>query len=541
MKRFRMLRVVVAIMVMLACTATCFESAAPAAVEAASAKINYSKKTLYVGRTVKLKIKYSKTSYTWTSSNSSVAKVASNGTVTALKKGSATITATSASGKSKFTCKVTVKNPYVLPKDVKVLMPGQTLQLSVKGGTPVKYTSSDPKIAKVDATTGLVTAVKGSDYYVTISVKCDNGKTYKRNVCVIDLGFDSGDTGSGTGSGNDSGKKKYLTVPSIASDSYGLFNPQKKMKWEPKKTYEISTEAEFAKACKEAMDMCNEEFAVHNLNGTAENLHDMFLKMTGKYSILANRAGYLYIQGNYDENNPNSFENITEFDFKHADDPNYEDLFAVALIEYMETRVDKEGIFILTTEIFRPIYSYASQASAYLRYDGYPAGSEAKRVLKAATGIVEEAIKKSTDLTEVIENINNKICEMTTYDTATDADKSTLVEKRSDGRYQEVTGRDATGIIDNGLGVCMAYASLFSLCMDILGVPNEYVCNKADTHVWNRIYVDGTWYHVDVTWNDTSRGNVYFMLKDDEISGVTAKYSPSKSDEHDFYKNYLSK
>lgn len=537
MKKFRMLRVVVAIIVMLACTATCLESAAPVVAEAATAKINYSKKTLYVGKTVKLRIKYSKTTYTWTSSNSKVAKVAADGTVTAVKKGSATITATSKSGKSVFTSKITVKNPYVLPKDVKALLPGQTLQMSVKGATPVKFTSSNSAVAKVDATTGLVKAVKGSDYYVTISVKCDNGKTYKRNVCVIDLGFDFGGDdeqgGSDTGSG-DSGSgtaKTYLTVPSIPGDSYGLFNPQKKTTWSPKEFYEVSTEAEFAKACKREMEMCNGKFAVRYLSGNSGDLHDMFLKMAGPYSLLTNRAAYMQ----------ESFDSVTWFEYRYADSPNYDDLLNAAFESYMDTGIDTEGIFKQTIEVYMPIYSYGSQAKALLKYEGYKADPEAERVLKAATGIVEEAIKKSTDLTEVIENINNKICEMTTYDTATDEDKTTTVEKRSDGRYQAVTGRDVTGIIDNGLGVCMAYASLFSLCMDILGVPNEYVCNKADTHVWNRIYVDGTWYHVDVTWNDTSRGNVYFMLKDNEISGVTVKNSPSKPDEHDFYDNYLSK
>lgn len=525
MKRLKIMRIVVAIIMMLACTATCFASAAPTAVEAASAKINYSKKTLYVGRTVKLRIKYSKTTYTWTSSNSKVAKVAADGTVTAVKKGTATITATSKSGKTKFTCKVTVRNPYVLPKDVKVLMPGQTLQLSVKGATPVKFTSSDSTVAKVDATTGLVKAVKGSDYYVTISVKCDNGKTYKRNVCVLDLGFgsdtdDGGDTADEGGSGTTA---KYLTVPEVPSGSYGMFNPQKKTAWTPQKVYEVSNEAQLAAACKEAMDMCNTEFAVHYLAGNAYDLHNMFLDLCGKYSIVANYAGYIQ----------DSFEMDTWFYYQYGDSPEYDELMFMAL-------ENGEDVFTMNTETFRPIYTYASQAAALLKYDGYSACDEAKRVLEAANGIVVEAIKKSTDLKEVILNVNNKLCAMTTYDTATDSDGSTLVEKDSKGNYRAVTGRDATGIIDNGLGVCQAYAALFSLCMDILGVPNEYVCNEADTHIWNRIYVDGTWYHVDVTWNDTLN-NAYFMVKDSELSGLDAKYSPKNLKEHAFLKNYLSK
>ena len=46
---------------------------------------------------------------TWKSSKSKIAKVDKNGKVTALKKGTATITVTTKDGKKKATCKVTVK------------------------------------------------------------------------------------------------------------------------------------------------------------------------------------------------------------------------------------------------------------------------------------------------------------------------------------------------------------------------------------------------------------------------------------------------
>ena len=71
-------------------------------VQAATVKLNTTKKTLYVGKTQQLTLKNYKKTVLWTSSDKSVASVDSSGLVTALKKGSATITATTAKG-STFT------------------------------------------------------------------------------------------------------------------------------------------------------------------------------------------------------------------------------------------------------------------------------------------------------------------------------------------------------------------------------------------------------------------------------------------------------
>lgn len=76
-------------------------------VEAASIKLNKSKKTIYEGATYKLKVSGTKKKVNWKSSNKSVAKVDSKGNVTAKKNGTATITAKV--GKKKLKCKVNVK------------------------------------------------------------------------------------------------------------------------------------------------------------------------------------------------------------------------------------------------------------------------------------------------------------------------------------------------------------------------------------------------------------------------------------------------
>ncbi len=83
-------------------------------VKVTSVKLNKKSKTLKVGKTYTLKAKVKPTDatikdVTWKSSNKKVATVSSDGTVTAVKKGTATITVKTKDGKYKATCKIKVK------------------------------------------------------------------------------------------------------------------------------------------------------------------------------------------------------------------------------------------------------------------------------------------------------------------------------------------------------------------------------------------------------------------------------------------------
>ncbi len=71
-------------------------------------RLNKKKVTLYVGKSVRLKVKGTKKKAKWKSSNKKVAAVSSKGKVSAKKKGTARITAKV--GKKKLVCRVTVKN-----------------------------------------------------------------------------------------------------------------------------------------------------------------------------------------------------------------------------------------------------------------------------------------------------------------------------------------------------------------------------------------------------------------------------------------------
>ncbi|MBQ5905178.1 MAG: Ig-like domain-containing protein, partial [Clostridia bacterium] len=129
---------------------------------------------------------------TWTSSNTKVATVTSKGVVKGLKTGTTTITAATANGTYKATCKITVikaVTSVALDKSTLSINVGKTSTLTptVKPSSAsiktVSWSSSDNDIATVSPT-GVVTAKAPGYATITVTTK-DNEKTDTCRVLVI--------------------------------------------------------------------------------------------------------------------------------------------------------------------------------------------------------------------------------------------------------------------------------------------------------------------------------------------------------------------
>ena len=58
----------------------------------------------------------------------------------------------------------------------------------------------------------------------------------------------------------------------------------------------------------------------------------------------------------------------------------------------------------------------------------------------------------------------------------------------------------AMGILFNGKALCGGYADVMSIFLNKLNIPNFLV--SSEYHVWNAVYLDNNWYHLDLTWDD---------------------------------------
>ena len=163
--------------------------------EPTSVSLNKTALTLDVGKSYTLTKTVSPsnavTSYTWSSSNTSVATVDGNGKVTAKKAGTATITVKTANGKT-ASCNVTVQAVQAVPTSVSLNKTSLTLDVSKSytlaktvspsnAVTSYTWSSSNTSVATVDSN-GKVTAKKAGT--ATITVKTSNGKTATCKVTV---------------------------------------------------------------------------------------------------------------------------------------------------------------------------------------------------------------------------------------------------------------------------------------------------------------------------------------------------------------------
>ena len=66
------------------------------------------------------------------------------------------------------------------------------------------------------------------------------------------------------------------------------------------------------------------------------------------------------------------------------------------------------------------------------------------------------------------------------------------------------TYMDAEGVFGRGLATCEGYHEAYTLLLNKVGIETRRVDSFGDAHVWTGVKLDGKWYNVDTTWNDSS-------------------------------------
>lgn len=96
----------------------------------------------------------------------------------------------------------------------------------------------------------------------------------------------------------------------------------------------------------------------------------------------------------------------------------------------------------------------------------------------------------------------------------------------------------AYGPLFTGKAICGGYTDAMALFLDKMEIPNYKVASER--HIWNVVYINGTWKHLDLTWDDpvvdTGENiltNNYFLITTTELE--------SKDDlQHNFDKTIFS-
>lgn len=93
----------------------------------------------------------------------------------------------------------------------------------------------------------------------------------------------------------------------------------------------------------------------------------------------------------------------------------------------------------------------------------------------------------------------------------------------------EETDQSFLSVMTRGQGTCAGYSRTFQYLMHRLNIPCTLALGYGEggeSHGWNLVQCQGSWYHVDVTWGDpvdeagapgNSMDYTYFMVTDEEI------------------------
>ncbi|MGA1871878.1 MAG: transglutaminase domain-containing protein [bacterium] len=129
------------------------------------------------------------------------------------------------------------------------------------------------------------------------------------------------------------------------------------------------------------------------------------------------------------------------------------------------------------------------------------------QISQKISALLEQIILYDMDDVEKVKHIHNWIVRNVCYDT-------------SHSNYSTYSA------LFHGTAVCQGYALLMHRMLQEASIKSNIIAgySKGLVHIWNMAYIDGEWYHVDVTYDDpigNEKSKViykYFMISDAEIA-----------------------
>lgn len=82
------------------------------------------------------------------------------------------------------------------------------------------------------------------------------------------------------------------------------------------------------------------------------------------------------------------------------------------------------------------------------------------------------------------------------------------------------------GAVMEGQAVCAGYTKLFSVLMNANGIDTLGIVGS--NHAWNKSYIDGTWYNIDTTWDDTGGNGISYSYFNRSDAAFGSGHQPYK-------------
>ncbi len=146
--------------------------------------------------------------------------------------------------------------------------------------------------------------------------------------------------------------------------------------------------------------------------------------------------------------------------------------------------------------------------------------SQIEEIEQKVDEIYNEYYDSSKNIKENIKIFHDYIVNNTKYDTSNTTGVSSI------------NSSTAYGVLFEGVGICSGYTDAMQLFLEKLGVKNYRI--SSSTHVWNLVYVEGEWLHLDLTWDDPIMSDGSDTISYDYFLIDTDTLLQKEDDEHNF-------
>ena len=258
----------------------------------------------------------------------------------------------------------------------------------------------------------------------------------------------------------------------------------------------------------------------------------------------------------------NSFYSNTDFEFvKRTDDfhlKNYQNILD-AIYTILDNGTDEFSFYcdesynqcmddfnkvskdqVLLSTINNMVSPYNSYQKIYFRVSSYGkitmktdklySSDEISLIEGKIDDFISQNLSDEMSIVDKIKSFHDYLINNSIYD----KESADVIE--NGGNTSFTNSHKATGPLIYGKALCSGYSDAMKIYLDKIGVTNYKVSNTR--HIWNLVYVNDSWLHLDLTWDDpitTTGENIllhkFFLIDTDTLLKLD-------STEHNFNPDY---
>ena len=171
--------------------------------------------------------------------------------------------------------------------------------------------------------------------------------------------------------------------------------------------------------------------------------------------------------------------------------------------------------------------SYDDYGKVTLKIEHIYSNNDIKLINAKVEEIEKEIWNSSMSNEDKIKEAHNYIINNSKYDK--DRSDNNIVKYKSDTAY---------GSLLEGYSLCGGYTDAMELFLEDMGIKSYKI--SSENHVWNAVYLNNAWYHLDLTWDDPITTDGSDILEYNFFLITTSELSELEGEQHNYDKNVYS-